>query len=83
MITKIMYFGASWCGQCQVVKAHLEKVGVNVEKHDVEKDEATAELYHVQSIPTLLFIDEKEECKETAHGAMTLKQINDIIEKYK
>lgn len=81
MISKIMYFGASWCGQCQVVKKHLEKVTIPVEKYDVDEDEALADTHNIKSVPTLLFVDQEGQCVETRVGAISLDSINDIINK--
>lgn len=84
MISKIMYFGATWCGQCQVVKRNLEKItDVSVEKYDVDESEATAELFNIKSVPTLIFMDENGESKETLHGAVTLQTIQETIAKHK
>lgn len=79
MISKIMYFGASWCGQCQVVKKHLEKVAIPVEKYDVDEDEALADTYNIQSVPTLLFVDQEGRCVETKVGAISLEEITKVI----
>ena len=49
---------ATWCGPCRMLAPELEKLVnngvISVGKVDVDENEAIAEKYNVQSIPTLL-----------------------------
>ncbi|MGQ9628124.1 MAG: thioredoxin [Anaerolineae bacterium] len=53
-------FWASWCGPCLMIAPELEKISeeyegrLKVTKLDVDRNQATAAKYGVQSIPTLL-----------------------------
>ena len=80
MTRKILYFGATWCGMCQVVKQHLENVTeVTVEKYDVDEDEEKAEEYDITSVPTLIFLNDNNEVETTLRGAVTFQQIQENI----
>jgi thioredoxin 1 len=49
---------ATWCGPCRMLASELEKLVnngvISVGKVDVDENEAIAEKFNVQSIPTLL-----------------------------
>ncbi len=49
---------ATWCGPCRMLAPELEKLVnngvISVGKVDVDENEAIAEKFNVQSIPTLL-----------------------------
>ena len=53
-------FFATWCGPCKMQSPIIEKVkeevgdAANVLKIDIDKNEAVARKYNVQSIPTLI-----------------------------
>ena len=53
-------FYATWCGPCRMQSPIIEKVkeeigdAANVIKVDIDKNEAVARKYNVQSIPTLI-----------------------------
>ncbi len=53
-------FFATWCGPCKMLSPEIEKLAeeyngkAKVIKVDVDKEQALAMRYHVQSIPTLI-----------------------------
>lgn len=53
-------FYATWCGPCKVMSPTVEAIGkeligkARVLKIDVDKNEAVANLYRIQSVPTLI-----------------------------
>lgn len=54
-------FFATWCWPCRMVSPIVEELGVEYEgrlktiKLDIDKAQATAQQYEIQSIPTLQF----------------------------
>ena len=52
-------FFATWCGPCKVMSPTVEALGkelvgqARILKIDVDKNEAVANLYRIQSVPTL------------------------------
>ncbi|NCQ54714.1 MAG: NrdH-redoxin [Candidatus Pacebacteria bacterium CG10_big_fil_rev_8_21_14_0_10_42_12] len=60
--SKIIFYGAPWCGDCVRAKAFLDSKNVKYEYIDIEQDEAAVEKVIElnngnRSIPTILFPD--------------------------
>ena len=77
-------FYADWCGPCKSMKPILEQVKASVGdkasiiKIDVDKNQRVANVYQIQSIPTLLlFKNGKVVWKQT--GVIPAKNITAII----
>lgn len=66
-MTKLLDFWASWCGPCQVMKPIIEELEkelsgkVEVEKIDVDQNQAKASEYGVMSIPTYIILKDGKE----------------------
>lgn len=57
--TKLLIFGATWCGPCKALAPVIEKVSkrypsIQVSKIDVEENSELATKYHVQGLPKLV-----------------------------
>lgn len=82
-------FHATWCGPCKVMSPTIESVGkelkgqARVLKIDVDKNNAVANLYRIQSVPTLI-IFKKGEAVWRNSGVMEkstlLEQIKQFID---
>ena len=59
-------FHATWCGPCKVLSPTIESIGkelagqIRVLKIDVDKNEALANQYRIQSVPTLIIFKKGE-----------------------
>lgn len=61
---KLMYFTASWCGPCKMVKPIVQKLideGLNIEKIDLDQNEDKARTYGIAAVPTFVLFDGDEE----------------------
>jgi len=80
----IIDFYATWCGPCKQTAPILEEISeeyagrIDVYKVDVDQEESLAELFDVQSIPTLLFIP-RNGVPQRAVGAMMKSQLENVI----
>ncbi|WP_075556371.1 thioredoxin [Parabacteroides timonensis] len=82
-------FYATWCGPCKVMSPTIEALGkeligqARVLKIDVDKNEALANEYRIQSVPTLI-IFKKGEAVWRASGVMEkgalLQQVKKFID---
>lgn len=76
-------FYATWCGPCKMQSPIIEQVketvgdDANVLKIDIDKNEAVARRYNVQSIPTLILFKNGE----PVWRAVGLQQADVLVDK--
>lgn len=62
---KLIKFEADWCGPCHVIRpavtAIAEETGLELEVVDIDDNPDLAESYGVQSIPTILLVEDAAE----------------------
>ena len=83
MITHIEKYGAAWCGPCRVLDETLKEVTeVDVIKYDVDENEDLVAEKKIRNVPVLIFYDGDKEVTRLV-GAVSLKTINETIDKWK
>lgn len=77
---EIIKFSASWCQPCKQLKRALEGVdlGVNIVEIDIDKDFELALKYKVQSVPTLVLLEDEVEKKRLV-GMQTVGAIREAF----
>lgn len=63
---KLLYFGATWCAPCRVMKPNVEKIeaqfpDLQVEHIDIDSGYETAEQFEIRSVPTFIHLRDGEE----------------------
>lgn len=84
---KILYFGASFCGQCRVLKPNFIKEcqrlgleeGKDYELIDAEENMELSDKYGIRNLPTVVFIDDGGEVTHRAAGVDAWKDIEENI----
>ena len=80
-------FFATWCGPCKMMHPVLEQLkhelddNIRIIKLDVDKNEALAMQYRIQSVPTLMLFKNGENIWRQS-GAMQLDDLKNIIGQY-
>ena len=83
---RVLYFGATWCSPCRLMKQVLKKDSVKKElekvefiMYDVDVDKKEASKHKIKVIPTIIFLNGDKE-KERTKGLVPEKK---LIEKIK
>ncbi len=80
-------FFAIWCGPCKQMHPVLEQVkqelgeSIRIVKLDIDKNEALANAYRIQSVPTLMLFRSGQVVWRQS-GAMRLNELKIIINQY-
>ena len=82
----VVDFWATWCGPCQLVGPHIEKLAHEYEgkavigKCDVDRDQELPSRFGIRNIPTILFIKNGELVNKIvgAQDYDTLKKAVDV-----
>lgn len=80
----VVDFHALWCGPCKVQSPILKEVAaelgdrVRVIKIDIDQNQAVANQYHIQSVPTLM-IFKNGEIKYKQAGVHTKQQLMNVL----
>lgn len=80
-------FFATWCGPCKQMHPVLEQLkqelgdSIRIVKLDVDKNDALAAAYRIQSVPTLMLFRSGQVVWRQS-GAMKLNDLKAIINQY-
>ena len=80
-------FFATWCGPCKQMHPVLEQLkqelgdSIRIVKLDVDKNDALAAAFRIQSVPTLMLFRSGQVVWRQS-GAMRLNDLNAIINQY-
>ena len=80
-------FYATWCGPCKMMHPVLEQLKselgdtLRIIKLDVDKNEALAAQYRIQSVPTLMLVKGGEIVWRQS-GAMRLSDLKTVVSQY-
>lgn len=80
-------FSAEWCGPCKMMPPILKDVKdalgdqVTILKIDIDKNPAAANVYNIQSVPTLM-IFKQGETKWRQSGVVQASQLKTVIQQF-
>ena len=82
---EVKFFNATWCGPCQQMKPHVDKLnkeGYSIESVDIDENPTLAESANVRGVPTIA-INENGKLVESIVGYQDKDFLQKKIDVYK
>lgn len=78
---QLFYFSADWCLPCKTLGPVMDQVSqkISVRKINVDYEPDVISRYGVQSIPTVILVENEQEIRRFI-GARSLQQVLDFIQ---
>ena len=84
---QVLYFGAPWCGPCKsfkpLVEQTVKEMGVRWTDINVDYDPNMSQKYEVNSIPTIVIVDNQGNQLYKHTGAMAKSQFEAAFNNFK
>lgn len=77
---KYLYFTSEHCMPCRKIKSEITKYK-NIEIIDIDEDDKLVKKYDIQSIPTLLILNNKDQVEKQIVGTSIVKFLEKLSEK--
>ena len=83
---KCIFFGATWCAPCGLLKVVYDRIaesteGVEFVKVDIDEEPELATAMNIKSIPTIIF-KKDDEVVDTIVGMVNEKELSSRINKH-
>ena len=76
-----LYFSASWCMPCKVLKPKMQKLAetVNIRFVDVDVEPDLTSKYNIRSVPTVVVVDNLNEVSRYVGNNINPETIKQVI----
>jgi thioredoxin 1 len=78
---QVIYFSASWCMPCKVLKPKMQKLAesVNVRFVDVDAESDFTSKYNIRSVPTVVIVENLNEITRYVGNNINPETIKEVI----
>ena len=81
-MNKLLVFSATWCGPCKAFKPTLLELDQDrLEYIDIDELPEIREDYNVQSVPTVILVDEDGDELARLVGGQTLSKLQELLDR--
>lgn len=77
---KILKFYADWCAPCRTLTTMLDGHDFPIKAINIDLEPETTLKFNVRKVPTLVFIDEKENVLHRLNGVVTGEKVKEILD---
>lgn len=84
MITKIVKYGAAWCGPCKALKPIWKQLAdvigsdITLEEYDVDESVDMVAKHNIRSVPTIIYFSGDKEVHRSS-GLVSVANIQKVI----
>ena len=75
---RILKFYREYCGPCKVLESNFKSLNIKTTNINAEENIELVEKYNIQSVPTIIIIDDNEKEIKRYSGLMSINELKDF-----
>jgi thioredoxin-like negative regulator of GroEL len=79
MKKELIYFGADWCGPCNMIKPQLQASGLSIRYVDIDASPQMASHYGIRNVPTIILVGNGELISRKVGTSITVEAVKQML----